>query len=322
MVIDFHGYYDTGPIQEEQSGIKAIADEYNFIAVWPNGLDDTVVAGFDAFSWNAVGTVNSPGPLGDTCKWEQQGTNNGYPCHTSCQSTRGCRTDRRSSTCDCSTCADDVLFTTSMLDKLETELCIDTAKVFLTGMSNGAMMVYELATHSAAVANRFAAIAPVAGSPLLGYGKVPPSWMPIMEIHGSTDNIIPANVSGSYRGERCPRNPTACSVSSDGFYYEVVDSTMERFATANRCDNRNTDHYPTEFDGRTDLYCVTPHGRCEDAPVVRCTFTGGHTWPFGNGDANRRRYALLIWEFFSVASKSTTGRPALPSANATKAAEL
>ena len=65
-----------------------------------------------------------------------------------------------------------------MLDKLETELCIDTAKVFLTGMSNGAMMVYELATHSAAVANRFAAIAPVAGSPLLGYGKVPPSWMP------------------------------------------------------------------------------------------------------------------------------------------------
>ena len=85
-------------------GIKAIADEYNFIAVWPNGLDDTVVAGFDAFSWNAVGTVNSPGPLGDTCKWEQQGTPNGYPCHTSCQSTRGCRTDRRSSTCDCSTC--------------------------------------------------------------------------------------------------------------------------------------------------------------------------------------------------------------------------
>ena len=40
------------------------------------------------------------------------------------------------------------------------------------------MMVYELATHSAAVVNRFAAIAPVAGSPLLGYGKVPPSWMP------------------------------------------------------------------------------------------------------------------------------------------------
>jgi poly(3-hydroxybutyrate) depolymerase len=42
VVIDFHGYYDTGSDQAEQSGIRLVADEYNFIAVWPNGLDDTV----------------------------------------------------------------------------------------------------------------------------------------------------------------------------------------------------------------------------------------------------------------------------------------
>jgi poly(3-hydroxybutyrate) depolymerase len=34
VVIDFHGYYDTGSNQEEESGVKAIADASNFIAVW------------------------------------------------------------------------------------------------------------------------------------------------------------------------------------------------------------------------------------------------------------------------------------------------
>ena len=61
---------------------------------------------------------------------------------------------------------------------------------------------------------------------------------------------------------------------------------------------------------------MTPHGRCEDGLVVRCTFTGGHTLPFGSGTESRRRYALLIWEFFSVASSSTVSRSALPAANA------
>ena len=73
VVLDFHGYYDTGAIQEEESGFKQIGDEYNFIIAWPNGLDDTVVGGFDAYSWNAVGTVESPGPSGDTCKWAKEG---------------------------------------------------------------------------------------------------------------------------------------------------------------------------------------------------------------------------------------------------------
>lgn len=299
VVLDFHGYYDTGAIQEEQSGFKQIGDEYNFIIAWPNGLDDTVVGGFDAYSWNAVGTVESPGPSGDTCKWAKEGVNNGYPCHSSCKATRGCRTDRRSSTCDCSTCADDIVFVTAILDQLEATLCIDTSRVFAAGMSNGAMMTYALAQSS--IASRFAAISPVAGSPLVGFGAKPYVAMPILEIHGSRDDIIPANTSGSYRGEIGPDGST---VSSDGFYYEPVDRTMARFAAANGCEgDSGWRHYPTKFDGLTSLYCVEPFGRCNTAgPTVRCTFAGGHTWPFGNGAASRRSYALMVWEFFTNAA--------------------
>ena len=70
--------------------------------------------------------------------------------------------------CDCATCADDVLFVEMLLNELERTLCVDTTRVFLTGMSNGAMMVYQLA--QSRIASRFAAVVPVSGSPLLGFG--------------------------------------------------------------------------------------------------------------------------------------------------------
>lgn len=36
------GYYDNSSVQEEQTGWKLIADKYNIVVVWPNGLDDTI----------------------------------------------------------------------------------------------------------------------------------------------------------------------------------------------------------------------------------------------------------------------------------------
>jgi len=302
VVIDFHGYYDTGQLQAEQSGIKEIADRYNFMAVWPNGLDDTIWEGQDAYSWNAVGTVESPGPFGDTCKWPAADQWNGYACHKSCQPSRGCRNSNgfRANGCDCSTCADDLLFVSNLLDDLESKLCVDVSRIFVAGMSNGAMMTYGLAQSK--LASRIAAISPVAGSPLLGFGALPSVPMPIMEIHGSKDSIIPANLSGSYQGEVGPNNST---VSSDGFYYEQVYLTMDRYAEANGCRGELSVHYPTRFDGDTDLWCVTYEACSKN--TVRCSFTGGHTWPFGNGIDNREKYALLIWEFFTAASKMKEG---------------
>ena len=33
LIVDFHGYYDTGGIQAEQSGFKSISDKYNFVSI-------------------------------------------------------------------------------------------------------------------------------------------------------------------------------------------------------------------------------------------------------------------------------------------------
>ena len=56
---------------------------------------------------------------------------------------------------------DDVAFTGDMLDELEAELCIDSARVYSTGYSNGAQMSVRLACN---LSERIAAVAPVAGA--------------------------------------------------------------------------------------------------------------------------------------------------------------
>jgi polyhydroxybutyrate depolymerase len=283
LVLDIHGYSSNADEQEERTGLRQVADEQNFIVAWPHGLDD---GGSQTNSWNSVGTVASPGPLGQTCQWA--GSYAGYACHSSCQATRPCYSDRWANGCDCSTCADDVLFTELLLNKLEAELCIDTRRVHVTGFSNGGMMAYELAMSR--LAPRIASIAPVGSSPLMGFNSPPARSMPIMDIRGSNDGIIPANCSGNACG---PHNST---ISCDGFYYTSVLDVMSVWGQVNSCSGPAF-HYATPFDGDTDFWCWSSEGTCE-RETVRCAFRGGHTWPFGSGGNNRVKYARLVFEFF------------------------
>ena len=56
---------------------------------------------------------------------------------------------------------DDVGYVRALLDELARRLPVDSARVYATGLSNGAMMSYRLA---AELSDRIAAIAPVAGA--------------------------------------------------------------------------------------------------------------------------------------------------------------
>ena len=285
LIFDLHGYSSAADEQEERTGLREIANEMNFIVVWPHGLDD---GGSQTNSWNSVGTVASPGPLGDTCQWAD--SYSGYACHSSCESTRPCYSSRWSDGCDCSTCADDVLFMELLINKLEAELCVDTRRVHVTGFSNGGMMAYELS--QSRLAARIASIAPVGSAPLMGFNNPPSRRMPIMDIKGSSDGIIPANCTGNQCG---PNNST---ISCDGFFYTSVLDTMRVWGFANGCDGpQNAFHYPTPFDGDTDFWCWSSEGFCA-VSTVRCAHRGGHSWPFGTGGNNRRKYAMLVWDFF------------------------
>jgi polyhydroxybutyrate depolymerase len=89
---------------------------------------------------------------------------------------------------------DDVGFVMALIDRLSRELPIDRKRVFATGMSNGAMLSYQLA---ALHPRHFAAIAAVSGT-IGGTSRdgerfeipVPGRPVPVMIIHGRKDPFV------------------------------------------------------------------------------------------------------------------------------------
>jgi polyhydroxybutyrate depolymerase len=80
----------------------------------------------------------------------------------------------------------DLAFVTHVLDELERTYCIDRARVFATGFSNGAFFSNIL---GCVMADRFAAIAPVSGGRLTVPCN-PPRGVPVLIHHGRKDARI------------------------------------------------------------------------------------------------------------------------------------
>ena len=80
---------------------------------------------------------------------------------------------------------DDVAFVSEVVRSLEAEGAVDADRVYVTGMSNGAMLAYRLACST----DLFAAVAPVAGTILVDCGNATPTS--VLHIHGAADKNVP-----------------------------------------------------------------------------------------------------------------------------------
>lgn len=149
---------------------------------------------------------------------------------------------------------DDTAWIASVLDEVESRLCVDTDRVFATGLSNGGFMSHRLGCE---LADRFAAIAPVAG--VTGISNCTPSRpVAVMHIHGDADTLIPYN-GGGVNGN------------------ESVAATIERWATNNGCTGAPAMTYQ-----QGDATCTTRSSCTGNADVVECRIAGGgHQWPGG-----------------------------------------
>jgi polyhydroxybutyrate depolymerase len=88
-----------------------------------------------------------------------------------------------------SAAADDVLFTSDLLNKLQSQLCVDASRIYATGKSNGGGFVGVLACR---MPDRIAAFAPVSGAFYPQGGACNPSRRaPILDFHGTADTTIP-----------------------------------------------------------------------------------------------------------------------------------
>ena len=144
LVVSTHGWGGNGLMDELGSGLSKTGGGQ--ITVYPDGMGDNFQVGFWG-SWNAVGSTQSPGPDGQICDPSADKFNT-Y-CYTSCKGCKG------SDGCDWTTCTNDITptgigtkdvtgFLPQLYDFMEENFCIDVTREYHTGMSNGAMMTYDL----------------------------------------------------------------------------------------------------------------------------------------------------------------------------------
>ena len=181
---------------------------------------------------------------------------------------------------------DDVLFIDDLLDDIGSQLCIDDARIFVAGISMGAMMATRLACD---LSDRIAAIAPVAG---VYY----PPWssdldaeadcvsvrpVPVVAFHGTEDIVVP------FEGG---------TVGLEGFPFTLRNielDIMPTWAEHNGCEGEPTTQHVTEN------VTLSQYDDCNaDATVALYIIDGGrHDWP-GAQTRDEISATDLLWEFF------------------------
>lgn len=195
---------------------------------------------------------------------------------------------------------DDVGFVLAVLDELPRRTAVDSARIYATGLSNGAMMAYRLAAEASP---RIAAVAGVAGAMSLAR-FAPTRPMPVMHIHSTHDHIA------RYDGGLGPPS----TVADTRVFHAPVEAMLKRWIDHNECPARPALVEPAAGRAGTPDESHSAIRRvyrpCRDGvEVVLWQLSGaGHVWPggvreylpqlLGTGtaviDANAE-----MWRFFS-----------------------
>lgn len=173
--------------------------------------------------------------------------------------------------------ADDVNFISRLIDQLMIDYNINNKKIYAAGFSNGGFFSYRLACE---LSDKIAAIASVAGS-------MNPNWirqnnpscnpthqMPILQITGTTDNVIP--ITGGNGG---------LPLSNVFEYWTEFNNTRQSPQITNINSNTERNVYSNGTNGAVVEF-IRIKGR-------------GHEWPKIKNAGLRENASIRIWDFFS-----------------------
>lgn len=171
---------------------------------------------------------------------------------------------------------DDVAFIRQLIDRVEHDYRIDAKRVFVTGLSNGAVMAYRVGCE---IPDRVLAIASVSGT--MGIADCHPSRpISVLEMHGTDDTSIP------YAG----------GVDDAGVTDPAVETVIKDWAARDGC-------VGTPSQTQSGITKTSLWSTCNAGTTVRldAVVGGHHTW-FGSpidpvpGEPDA---TAVIWAFFS-----------------------
>jgi polyhydroxybutyrate depolymerase len=243
LMIVLHGGLGNAKSIEHNTSLDAMADSGQFVAAYPNGTGGRFAFMQDKRTWNA-----------GACCGQAQKIN-----------------------------VDDVQFIRMMIDDIERKYAIDGTRIYVVGLSNGAMMAYRLACE---IPDKIAAIVSVSGTLSIdrceGANNVA-----VLEIHGDQDTVVPI---GGGQG----------SGPSNVVFRSVRDS-LDILMKTRQC--QAPSHTSSGGIEKTIYSCS------RGAPVQLAVNVGGtHDWPGGSGsrrnDANGFLATKAAWEFVKNFSKA------------------
>jgi len=166
----------------------------------------------------------------------------------------------------------DLVFVDQLLDQLESDLCVDTSRVYATGFSNGALLSSTIAC---ALADRITAVAPVAG--LVAPERCQPARpVPVRGFHGTVDPILLFNggVGGRLGNVLAGGSTQETPIPEADLHGKGYPANAAAWATRNGCTGEptDTDRTPTVIE-RT---WTCPAGA---AVVLDLEVGAGHSWP-------------------------------------------
>jgi polyhydroxybutyrate depolymerase len=162
----------------------------------------------------------------------------------------------------------DVQYIKDLLDWLETNLCVDTSRVYSTGQSNGAQMSSVLACE---LSERVTAVAPVDGAEFYDVCRGRP--VPVIAFHGTADPFVPYKGGGLNSETIAEQNYWKGSAPANLPATHGVDASMQTWALHNGCDPIPRERR-VAYDVRERTWL-----HCKADTVLYIVDGGGHTWP-------------------------------------------
>ena len=267
LVVFLHGTGGTAEWADDEAGWSALAGREGFALALPEGLpphpDQPPKFLTNPRRWNDGRGVRNPEP--------------------------GTRSDDTPDVLPPST-ADDVAFLGAVIDDAVGRAKADPRRVYLSGFSNGAGMAFRAAT---GLADKLAAVAPVAGYNRVPEGERPSRPVPTLFAIGTADPLVPprgGEVRNPWEHRLVRRSPVAAG--------------LDRWAGLIGC--RTPPEVVAERDGVREEVYPGP------VPFRVVTIEGlGHHWPGGKGRLNHRLAGppsdrwdatARVWEWFASVS--------------------
>jgi polyhydroxybutyrate depolymerase len=183
----------------------------------------------------------------------------------------------------CKSGVDDMAYLDDVHAELARIIPIDPARVYATGLSNGAAISHRLACERP---ERMAAIAPVGGNNQFAAGGGDcPGGVALLQIHGTADPCWKFEDSTEACGQRDSKRKIG------------VDTSMEGWRLRNRCDPTTAEAAIDDIaDDGTASTRIT-YENCEaDVELIRIE-NGGHTWPQGDAYLGEDLIGLVAQDF-------------------------